>query len=250
MRRTTVLGGLLALGALVLPGLVGAAPLLLTGEPARAGLPGCADGVVKDDGTVESGYGWIPSVVEGIYVQQFRGDELESGRVDRVCLCWLRSQADTSLDYEVVFYEDVDGIPAATPFASFPATASGVPYAVASGGAFYEVEVPDLVVPRGVFYVGARWDASRDQYFFLCADRSPTTEPVLGFYIDDRADEWTSTLDTPDPIFDDYRALMIRPASGRQPAAAVPALDRFGLAALLAAIAAAGVAVLLRSRAA
>ena len=31
----------------------------------------CSDGVVLDDGTLETGYGWVPSVIDGRYVQRF-----------------------------------------------------------------------------------------------------------------------------------------------------------------------------------
>ncbi|MEM8998268.1 MAG: hypothetical protein AAGF23_26025, partial [Acidobacteriota bacterium] len=55
-----------------LPATAASGQSLATAAPPAAGptppLEGCDDGVVKDDGMPESGYGWVPSVVEGIYV--------------------------------------------------------------------------------------------------------------------------------------------------------------------------------------
>jgi len=206
----------------------------------------CAGGVVKDDGSLETGYGWVPSVIDGVYVQEFHISEFPSDRLQSVCICWLRTREDSDLSFEVVFYQDNDGLPAETPYASVPAVASSVPDGLASGGAFYEVDVSQIIIQGSRFYVGARWNPSIDQFFFVCADHSPETDPVNVFYIDDRADEWGIALDTPDPIFDGHRAIMVR-ATAQAPAEfAVPALGPAGSAILALLLATGGWLLLTR----
>ena len=95
-------------------------------------------------------------------------------------------------------------------------------------------------------YAGVRWNASVDQFFFVCADHSPETDPVNVFYIDDRADEWGSALDTSDPIFDGHRAIMVRATTRSAADYAVPALGPAGSAALALFLAAAGWFILTR----
>jgi hypothetical protein len=212
-------------------------------------VPDCLDGVVKDDGTVETGYGWVPSAIWGVYVQEFQATEFTSPFLDAVCVCWLRTSADDTIDFDLVIYGDAGGVPEMTPHAVIPATASEVPDGVAAAGEFWEVDVTGVTIGPGTWYIGARWNPSVDQYFFVCTDKSPETEPVNVFYLDDRADEWGSALDTGDPTFDDHRAIMVRPRAQPQPPhPAVPALGPWGLALLTGLLLAAGV-LLLRSRA-
>ncbi len=188
----------------------------------------CAGGVVKDDGSPETGYGWVPSVIDGVYVQEFRVQEFPSRGLETVCVCWLRTRQDSDVSFEVVFFEDIDGQPAETPYASVAAVASLVPEGLASGGAFYEVDVSGTVIRGSTVYIGVRWNASVDQFFFVCADHSPETDPVNVFYIDEEADEWGSALDTRDPIFDGHRAIMVRATAQSAADFAVPALGSAG----------------------
>ncbi len=206
----------------------------------------CAGGVVKDDGSLETGYGWVPSVIDGVYVQEFGVHEFPSRGLDSVCVCWLRTQEDSDVSFEVVFFEDIDGGPAETPYASVAAVASSVPEGVASGGAFYEVDVSGTVIRGRTIYIGVRWNPSVDQFFFVCADHSPETDPVNVFYIDDRADEWGSALDTPDPIFIGHRAIMVRATAESAAEFAVPGLGPTGAAALALLLATAGWLLLTR----
>jgi hypothetical protein len=228
-------------------------PARRTAEPVfqmRKGLTtmqdDCASGVVKDDGSPETGYGWVPSVIDGLYVQEFGVEEFPSRGLDSVCVCWLRTQEDSDVSFEVVFFEDIDGIPAETPYASVAAVASSVPEGVESGGAFYEIDVSGTAIRGRTVYIGVRWNPSVDQFFFVCADHSPETDPVNVFYIDDRADEWASALDTPDPIFIGHRAIMVRAAALSAAEYAVPALGPAGSVALAMLLAAAGWLVLTR----
>ena len=92
----------------------------------------CADGVVKDDGTVETGYGFVPQARDGVYVQEFHADEFPSRFLETVCVCWLKTKRERDIEFEVVFYEAEGNVPAAEPYATVPATATG--FARFSGG--------------------------------------------------------------------------------------------------------------------
>jgi hypothetical protein len=241
------LGLMLGALALSIPGVV-AAQAISVGETAAARdvIPACEEGVVKDDGTPETGYGWVPSVIEGIYVQELHVAELSSRLLETVCICWMRSRSDSSLDFDVVIYPDVDGAPAMEPAIVVPASISDVPQAL--DGVFAEVDMPGdgVMLGSGTFYVGARWNASADQFFFVCADRSEGTPVVDGYFTDDRADGWESVLDTQDPIFTQHRAMMIRAVAAENDGFGVPALGPWGVAGLVGALAL--VAVLLLRR--
>lgn len=190
--------------------------------------------MIYDDASVETGFGWVPSVIEGIYVQRFEREDFGSQRVEEVCLCWLRTRTDDSLDFDLVFFRDADGEPEAAPYASIPATATLVPQGVT--GAWYEVSVAGVELPDGPVYIGARWNANVDQFFFVCADTTPSTPFHNLFFIDDRAEEWGNAADTNDPIFDDYRATMIRAVTAPPHVLEIPTLAPAPLAALAAAL--------------
>jgi hypothetical protein len=177
--------------------------------PAQGGSD-CADGLVKDDGSLETGYGWVPSVVDGRYVQRFDVFELNSRKLEELCVCWTRTRPDDEITFWVDLYRDRGGRPALEPEASVEAVATLVP--AFPDGAFYSIDLSgaELRSPTDVFYAGVRWDPSQDQFFFVCADEGPDTAVVDGWFIDDRADEWGSVLETGDPTFIDHRAMMIR----------------------------------------
>ncbi len=229
--------------------------LELPGQPAKGGGEDpndCADGVVVDDGSAETGYGWVPSVIEGEYVQEFDADQFPSRRLRSVCVCWLRSRMDRTIDFEVVFYRQIEDpenegrlIPADAPYAVFPANAEVIPKGITES--FFEVGVADLPIPIGRSYIGVRWDARADQFFFICADQSEETEPVNVFFRDDRADgDWESVFESLDPIFNDHRALMIRPLPGPVLPVDIPVLEPKGLILLASALAMLALALLKR----
>ena len=203
----------------------------------------CEGGVIVDDGSAETGYGWVPSVVEGEYVQEFHSDAFTRRRLRSVCVCWLRTRMDRTIDFEVVFYRQVVDpedeqrlIPAAEPYAVFPGSAEVIPVGVAES--FVEVEVTHAVVPFGRSYIGVRWNGARDTFFFVCADQSEATPPVEVFFRDDRAEgEWASVFETTDPIFQDHKAIMVRALPGPLVAVDVPVLGAGGLALLAASLA-------------
>ncbi len=174
----------------------------------------CVEGVVKDDGSLETGYGWVPSVVDGRYVQEFTFAEFPERGLADVCICWTRNQLDDSISFEVQLYRHggEDGAPMLEPEISVAAVATAVP--AFPEGRFYRVEIPGTPLPPGLFSIGVRWDATIDRFFFVCADQSPATPFTNGWFIDDRADQWADLAEAADPIFAEHAAMLIRPVAG------------------------------------
>lgn len=215
--------------------------------PKRDVEPACEDGVIKDDGNAEVGYGWVPSVVEGIYVQPFHRREFPSRTLDSVCVCWMRSRPHDSVDFEVVIYTRDGDVPAMEPVYVIPARAEDLP--MAPDGAFTEVDLSGhgVVLPYGTFYIGARWDPSVDQFTFICADQSETTEEVDAFFIDDRAEGWGSVLESTDPGFADHRAMLIRAVAGPvDTSPTIPTLSEVGIGVFVVILALLAVLILRR----
>jgi hypothetical protein len=172
--------------------------------------PMCAGGVIKDDGQLETGYGYVPNASSGIYLQEYDAAELPNPALDHVCVCLLHKRTDTVLDFEVVFYEKKEGKPAEEPYATRPGHAEGVPLGKESGGLFYDVDVTGVQVVPGTSYIGLRWNPTVDPFFFICADHGPDSKVTPGYQRDDRAAGWLSILGSPDPIFMKHKAMMLR----------------------------------------
>lgn len=236
--------------AVFLPPVVDAQQTLapaFAGESVNAlGGTDCDDGVVLDDGSLESGYGWVPSAVDGRFVQRFEAADFRSRKMEEVCICWTRTHGDDEVRFAVELYRDRGGRPARSPEASVEAVATMVP--TFPDGAFYSVDVSDadMHAATDVFYLGVRWNPSDDVFFFVCVDQSEETPVVDGWFIDDRADEWGSVLESNDPIFDDHRAMMIRARAVEGYFPLVPTLGTWGLVILIGAICAVGILVLRR----
>jgi len=185
-------------------------------EGGPASVASCADGVVKDDGTVETGYGFVPQATAGIYVQEFHADEFPSRSLETVCVCWLKTKYTRDIDFEVVFYQAAGNLPAAEPYAKVSAVARGLPDSVESAGAFYEVDVSRITIPEGTSYIGVHWNPTQAKYLFLCTDTSEETAKVNVFFQEDRAPAWTSVFASRDPIFRHHRSVLLR-ARGEVP---------------------------------
>ncbi len=222
------------------------APGSATDGAVAQGAVDCADGVVLDDGTLESGYGWVPSAVDGRYVQRFEVGDFRSRKMEEICVCWTRTRQDDAIDFRVELYRDRGGRPALFPEVSVDATATLVP--TFPDGAFVSIDVSgvDMRAVTDVFYLGVRWNPSEEDFFFVCADQSDTTPVVDGWYIDDRADEWASVLDSADPIFDDHHAMMIRARAAEGFFPLVPTLGPVGIVVLALGLSALGVLILRR----
>jgi len=222
------------------------APLIVVENSPVLGGQDCSDGVVKDDGSLETAYGWVPSVVDGRYVQRFQHTEFRSRKMEEVCICWTRTQGDDEVSFRVQLYRDVGGRPARSPEASVEAVATLVP--VFPDGAFYSIDVfdADMHASTNVFYIGVQWDPSEDGFFFVCADHTETTPEVDGFFVDDRAEDWASVLESNDPIFDGHRAMMIRARAAEGYYPLVPTLGFVGIGVLVTLISCLGAALLYR----
>jgi hypothetical protein len=207
--------------------------------------PGCDDGLILDDGSAETAYSWVPSAMWGEYVQTFPEAPLVSSRLDSVCVCWTRTRPDDALSFEIVVYSGSQYTPNQRELYSFPAFISSVP--LWPDATFVEVQAPPdaPLLNASVHHIGVRWNPSVDQFFFLCADQSPTDSPEGGFFRDDRSEgEWGSVLDTSDPIFAEHRAMMVRVRAHRAPW--VPTLGPVGLGMLALLLAISGWVVLRR----
>ncbi|MEM6793277.1 MAG: hypothetical protein AAF725_04815 [Acidobacteriota bacterium] len=195
----------------------------------------CEDGVRFDDGAFDRGYGFVPSAKWGIYAQRFNSSLFPNREIKRVCVC-LQSRSRGDLDFEVVFYKDENGRPAATPFESRPGRALAVPLKTdPDAGKFYATRTPGVTVPEGPFYIGIWWNPSEDRDFFICADHSPETPRTPGFQREDRAKSWDDLLNTRDSAFAPHQALMIRataaspaPQPRKDNASATPTLENGG----------------------
>ena len=172
--------------------------------------PDCSGGVVYDDGTVETGYGFVPQATHGVYVQRFESDAFPSRGLAEVCICWLKTRPEQDIEFEVVFYQDQNGIPAPEPFARVPATASEVPDSVEAAGRFYGVDVSGIQLPEGVVYIGAHWVPKDNNRLFICTDTSEESPETPVFYMDDRTPRWISVFDSKDPIFRKHRTILVR----------------------------------------
>lgn len=224
-------------------------------EAAARGLAPCSEGVLRDDGTAEYAFGWVPSVVDGRYLQEYDREEFPSGTLGAVCICWRRTRTDDSVDFEVQIYPHdpfttdegrVFWFPRFEPVVVIPASVSGVTDDVS--GTWTRVEIGAVPVPDGPsFSVGVKWNPSVDRYFFICDDTSTSTPRTNFWFMDDRARGWGAALYTIDPIFDPHRGLMIRTVQGPARLIDVPMLDPRGLAAAAALLMAAAW-ILLRRR--
>ncbi len=130
----------------------------------------CADGVVKDDGTLETGYGWVPSAVDGRYVQRFEAAEFRSRKMEEICICWTRTRPDDEVTFIVQLYRDRGGRPARSPDASIEVVATLVP--TFPDGGFYSVDVSDIDfhAQTDIFYLGVQVE-SVGRRVFLCLCR-------------------------------------------------------------------------------
>lgn len=135
-------------------------------EPAD---PSCAGGLVLDDGSFENAYTLLPAA-QGRMAMLF--EPPAGALLSRVCLCWIRSGADDTLSFDLVFYAaDGPGGEPGTPLASVPAVAAAVPTTPPGGFYGYELGAAAVEVPEGGLYVGAGWSSAAEPGFFLCADQ-------------------------------------------------------------------------------
>jgi hypothetical protein len=136
----------------------------------------CGGGSVYDDGSFENGYGAKPSVAWSEYVMRFdppRG----ARRLERVCVCWTRSGADSSLAFDLNVYSiGLDGRPDDL-LGSKRAFAIGIP--AHPNRRFYSYDVSDLDIEGDdPVFIGPAWSPVEDVQIYICADQNgPATRP-------------------------------------------------------------------------
>lgn len=208
----------------------GARSFEVRGSGIDVGAGFCEDGVVKEDGGPETGWGFVPSVEMGIYVQRFEPSDLVDRDLEKVCLCWLRTRPDADIDFDLVLFghDAEENRPENEPIASLPVVAEGVPEGL--GGKFYcyDVARAGFRAPVEPYYLGARWNASDNEFFFLCADTNPATPIVDTFFSFENGEDWESVLVSDDPIFKVHRATMVRFVTATGPSD-IPTLGTLGL---------------------
>ncbi|MEM9292034.1 MAG: hypothetical protein AAGD01_10165 [Acidobacteriota bacterium] len=186
-------------------------PLTAVGAPTKA-EPRAVDApdkatvtLVYDDGVADNGYGAASTatVYEVVQLFQLPRTPLEW---DQATLCFSRLGIDSSLDFDLVVYDD-DGIAGApgTLLQSLLATVDGVSTDLA--GSYYNFDLSSLGITFSdtTVFIGARWDPSVEQDFFLCSDHSGT-----GIQPGYSRVGGTGVWGTPPAGDTDYRALMVR----------------------------------------
>jgi hypothetical protein len=174
----------------------------------------CEGGVALDDGTFETGYGFVPSANWGIYLQRFDVAELSGAVVEEVCVCWLKTRGDQDADFEVLFWAESDMKLAAEPYAVVAGRAEEIPTSKETSGRLYPVRIEGVTLPEGPSWIGVRWNPSVENFLFVCADHGGGEDaeapgvPVV--FQEDRARGWADALTARDPIFHGHRAIGIR----------------------------------------
>ena len=182
----------------------------------------CIGGVIMDDGVADTGYGFVPQATDGVYVQRYERDQFASAEIDTVCACLMKTKFVNNIRFEVVFFEEVNGLPAAEPYATFPAVARELPTTVADSRVFYQVDISGVSLPEGASYIGLRWDPNRFKFTFVCTDTDEPDErgePVPVFFHDDVKTRWQSVFQSRDPIFAHHYSILLR-ATAAKPATA------------------------------
>ena len=142
--------------------------LAMTG-PVRA-QDDCAGGSVLDDGTFENGYGAKPSSGWSEYVMRFT-PPAGTRRLERVCACFTRAGADSSLSFDLNVYSvGLDGKPGVL-LGSQHTFAFGVPSH--PNRRFYSYDVSALGIEGDdPVYIGPAWSPVEDTQIYLCADQN------------------------------------------------------------------------------
>jgi hypothetical protein len=181
----------------------------------------CSDGEIHEDGSSYGGYSWqaADNVIAGVFVELFTPPAYPYAYA-RVCSNWCRFGTDSTLAYNVVFYDD-DG-PQGSGGEPSPGTLLAVVPAVAEQvtecyvqRTWHSADVSGQVpaITEGSVFVGVMWNAVAEVDFFLSVDSSVATPEWIGYHSPDGDAPWDANHYLGPP---DYRALLIR-ASGPAP---------------------------------
>ncbi len=188
--------------------LAGASMLAPGGPSVPMGVVDCAGGIIADDGSAENGYGWNPATVTDGRDVHLLTPPFYPFLLTDVCLAWAQLGGDTSINYNLVIYDDDGpGGEPGTQLASIPVTAAGVPGTLPGQFYTYNIIAQNVVIPSGGVYVGAQWNATVEQSFYLISDETGTLNPGWGWA---NVAPWTALQS----FFPAYRALFVRAQGG------------------------------------
>ncbi len=163
----------------------------------------------RDDGTVETGFGFVPTQASGTYVQVFENRSEDPVTIREVCACFIKSRGEQEVDFDIVAYRATESGPSAIPFYVAKGQGSVAARRSADAGDFLTTPT-ELVLPPGRSYVGVRWDPSANRFLHVCADSSEAVESSQVYYRDGASKGWTETTASRDPIFRNNRAIFVR----------------------------------------
>jgi len=168
--------------------------------------PRCENGVIVDDGTVESGLSLTADTVDLVMLLDVG---VTDALIEEVCVCWTRDSAsgpEVTVPFEIVFYDEaLNGEPGEL-LEVVPKTAQDVPEFPDSRIYRFDVTTEDFRSPEERLFVGVSWLANAEPEFFVCIDLDGPNRPPL-FVSADLGATW---LDRQDLGISDVQALVIR----------------------------------------
>jgi hypothetical protein len=184
--------------------------LVPAGVDCGVSVPGI---IVHDDGTAENGYSGNPATVSSfIGVDKFTPSGYP-GTFTSVCTSFVTNAGATSVDYEVVIYDDTGA--GGGPGAELGAVATtGTVSPDIGTPVFNSVDVSGLGlnIASGSVYIGVRLNPQTETGVYIGSDESGTNPPAGGFVSFDTGagPAFAPTADS----FPDYTSLMVRAVEG------------------------------------
>lgn len=162
------------------------------------------------DGVGEIGYTWpvASGVTHGEHIELFTPRSYPVA-FRKVRVHWAQDGTDTTLNYSIVFYEDVNGQPGAL-LGEQHEVAGNVPNLL-DPPEVYEVDVSQMGISlqEGSIFIGVLWDTVAEQSFYILADTSPTTVKNRALMRDSPSGAWTETAS----VFPQHRGYMLEAGS-------------------------------------
>jgi hypothetical protein len=178
--------------------------------------PDCTDGVVYDDGKLESGLRPNSLAARGDFVMLFEANSYPA-KLNKVCIAWTRTSFWTTVYFDLRIWaaDGEDGKPGKLLWTVPVLSAAKVP----SKAKFYSYDVAwaDIVID-GPVYIGPSYDPLDAYLIYIAMDKGPRTQLRRGFYgavlFDSDVKPPSSELGSSIDIAPGYRALGIRAVFG------------------------------------
>lgn len=170
-----------------------------------ASSPNCTAGEVYDDGSFES-----PQRLDGVgSLDLVMGFDLPAtaAELSQVCLCWTRTGGASSVDFDLLVYDDggSGGAPGGVLAGVGGLRAVGVPLFPQVAFYSFNLRALGIALPPGRVFVGPSWDVSGQPQVAQCGDEDgPSFRPV--YYSTDLGSNWEDF----GGLAPDLRALGIR----------------------------------------